>query len=103
MAEAADAFGCMPSQKLVKVQLPLALPTIMAGVIQTIMLALRACMFTNTPDEHFLLDRLPDPQVILVSSCSGHGYKLRYGAILGPSSAVPCDPPQSDRRQQPVA
>ena len=38
--EAADAFGSSSWQKLVKVQLPLALPTIMAGVNQTIMMAL---------------------------------------------------------------
>lgn len=38
--EAARAFGCTPWQMLVKVQLPLAAPTIMAGVNQTLMLAL---------------------------------------------------------------
>lgn len=38
--EAADAFGTSKSQKLIKVQLPLALPTIMAGINQTIMMAL---------------------------------------------------------------
>ncbi|MGR9389793.1 ABC transporter permease [Rhizobium leguminosarum] len=38
--EAADAFGTSSSQKLFKVQLPLALPTIMAGINQTIMMAL---------------------------------------------------------------
>lgn len=38
--EAADAFGTSDSQKLLKVQLPLALPTIMAGINQTIMMAL---------------------------------------------------------------
>lgn len=38
--EAADAFGSSGWQKLVKVELPLALPTIMAGVNQTIMMAL---------------------------------------------------------------
>jgi glycine betaine/proline transport system permease protein len=38
--EAADAFGSTRSQKLFKVQLPLAIPTIMAGINQTIMLAL---------------------------------------------------------------
>ena len=38
--EAADAFGSSEWQRLVKVQLPLALPTIMAGVNQTIMMAL---------------------------------------------------------------
>ena len=38
--EAADAFGADRKQKLFKVQLPLALPTIMAGINQTIMMAL---------------------------------------------------------------
>ncbi len=40
MIEASDAFGSTPMQKLRKVQLPLATPTIMAGVNQTIMLSL---------------------------------------------------------------
>lgn len=40
LIEAADAFGSTPRQKLFKVQLPMAVPTIMAGVNQTIMLAL---------------------------------------------------------------
>lgn len=38
--EAATAYGVSPWQKLVNVQLPLALPNIMAGVNQTIMMAL---------------------------------------------------------------
>ncbi len=40
VVEAAIAFGSTPNQLLFKVQLPLALPTIMAGVNQCIMLAL---------------------------------------------------------------
>ena len=40
LVEVADAFGSTPGQKLFKVQLPVALPTIMAGVNQCIMLAL---------------------------------------------------------------
>ncbi len=40
LIEAADAFGSSPRQKLFKLQLPLATPTIMAGVNQTVMLAL---------------------------------------------------------------
>lgn len=40
LIEAADAFGSTTSQKLFKVQLPLATPTIMAGINQSIMLAL---------------------------------------------------------------
>lgn len=38
--EAADAFGSSNWQRLTKVQLPLALPTVMAGINQTIMMAL---------------------------------------------------------------
>ena len=38
--EAADAFGSSSWQKLKDVQMPLALPTIMAGINQTIMMAL---------------------------------------------------------------
>ena len=38
--EAANAFGMSPRQKLVQVEIPLALPNIMAGVNQTIMMAL---------------------------------------------------------------
>ncbi len=38
--EATDAFGSSRWQRLVKAELPLALPTIMAGINQTIMMAL---------------------------------------------------------------
>jgi len=38
--EAGQAFGCTPTQLLVKVQIPNALPSIMAGINQTIMLSL---------------------------------------------------------------
>ena len=35
------------------------------------------CMYTNTPDEHFVIDLHPDhPQVSFASPCSGHGYKF---------------------------
>lgn len=40
LIEAADAYGASRRQKLFKVQLPIALSTIMAGINQTIMLAL---------------------------------------------------------------
>lgn len=40
LIEAADAFGASRGQKLFKVQLPMAMPTIMAGINQTIMLSL---------------------------------------------------------------
>jgi len=40
LVEVADAFGTTPMQKLMKVELPVAIPTIMAGVNQCIMLSL---------------------------------------------------------------
>lgn len=40
LIEAARSFGSSPRQMLFKVQLPLAMPTIMAGINQTLMLAL---------------------------------------------------------------
>jgi sarcosine oxidase len=35
------------------------------------------CLYTNTPDEHFVIDTLPeDERVIVASPCSGHGFKF---------------------------
>jgi sarcosine oxidase len=35
------------------------------------------CMYTNTPDEHFVIDLYPGHrQVSFASPCSGHGYKF---------------------------
>lgn len=40
-------------------------------------LSLKMCMFTNTPDEHFILDLHPDyPQVAIAAGFSGHGFKF---------------------------
>ena len=47
---------------------------------------LTTCIFTNTPDEHFIVDALPDaPQVLVVSPCSGHGYK--FCSVIGEIAA----------------
>lgn len=40
------------------------------------------CMYTNTPDFHFLIDTHPNsPQVIIASPCSGHGFK--FSSVIG--------------------
>jgi sarcosine oxidase len=49
-------------------------------------LTLKGCMYTVTPDEHFVVDRFADaPQVIVLSPCSGHGYK--FCSVLGEVAA----------------
>ncbi len=40
-------------------------------------LMLKACMFVNSPDEHFIIDTLPEtPSVSVAAGFSGHGYKF---------------------------
>jgi sarcosine oxidase len=42
----------------------------------------RTCLYTNTPDGHFLVGRHPvHAQVVLASPCSGHGFK--FATALG--------------------
>ncbi len=46
-----------------------------------------ACPYTNTPDGDFLIQRAPSiPGVLLVSACSGHGFK--HSAGLGEAVAA---------------
>jgi sarcosine oxidase len=40
-------------------------------------LAMGTCLFTNTPDEHFIIDRMPGhPEVVIAGGFSGHGFKF---------------------------
>jgi sarcosine oxidase len=40
-------------------------------------LAMKVCLFTNTPDEHFLIDLVPgEPRVVIGGGFSGHGFKF---------------------------
>lgn len=61
LVEVADAFGATPVQKLIKVELPVALPTIMAGVNQCIMLALSMTVIAS------------------MIGAGGLGYQVLYG------------------------
>lgn len=50
--------------------------------IDTAPVAAAVCMYTNTPDENFLIDFHPaHPQVLLASICSGHGFK--FSSVMG--------------------
>jgi sarcosine oxidase len=43
---------------------------------------LETCLFTNSPDEHFIIDTLPDhPQIVVGAGFSGHGFKL--SSVIG--------------------
>ena len=44
------------------------------------------CLYANTPDGHFVIDRHPEhPRVLILSACSGHGFKFSsaVGEIAG--------------------
>jgi sarcosine oxidase len=45
-------------------------------------MSLVACLFTNAPDNHFIIDLHPEyPQVSFASACSGHGFK--FASVVG--------------------
>jgi sarcosine oxidase len=45
-------------------------------------LSMKACMFTNTADDHWILDTLPDmPQVSIAAGFTGHGFKM--ASVIG--------------------
>ncbi|MSV35981.1 MAG: N-methyl-L-tryptophan oxidase [Bryobacterales bacterium] len=45
-------------------------------------MAMRTCLFTNSPDEHFILDAHPEfPQVAIAAGFSGHGFK--FASVVG--------------------
>ncbi len=51
----------------------------LAGVAPRVMAA-ATCLYTNTPDKGFIIDEHPDmPGVLVVSACSGHGFKHSLG------------------------
>jgi len=45
----------------------------------------RVCLYTNTPDHHFIIDRVADGRVVLLSPCSGHGFK--FASAIGEIAA----------------
>ena len=44
--------------------------------------AAKTCLYTMTPDHHFIIDRHPGaPNIIIASPCSGHGFK--FAPVIG--------------------
>ncbi|MDE0449908.1 MAG: FAD-dependent oxidoreductase [Spirochaetaceae bacterium] len=71
------------------------LPALAAGTV----VEGRSCLYTNTPDDHFLVDRVPGSERIFVAGGgSGHGFK--FGGALGPvivDAVEDCPNPLGDR------
>lgn len=45
-------------------------------------MAMKTCLFTNSPDEHFILDLHPEtPRVSIAAGFSGHGFK--FSSVIG--------------------
>jgi sarcosine oxidase len=54
-----------------------ALSTLLPDVARAPVRESAVCLFTNTPDLHFVIDVHPAyPRVVLSSACSGHGFKF---------------------------
>lgn len=49
-------------------------------------MGLQTCIYTNTPDHHFVIDRLPNhSEVVIAGGFSGHGYK--FASVVGEIAA----------------
>ena len=57
----------------------------LAGVTARVLRS-EACLYTSTPDSFFVIDAHPAmPRVLVVSACSGHGFK--HSAAIGEAAA----------------
>jgi sarcosine oxidase len=55
------------------------------GVTRHVVRAIE-CTYTNTPDQHFAIGPHPDdPRIVIVSACSGHGFK--FAPVIGDIAA----------------
>lgn len=60
------------------------LETVMPGAGGRLLEA-RVCLYTNTPDHHFIIDWLDRDRVLVLSPCSGHGFK--FASAIGEIAA----------------
>ena len=67
------------------------LATILPALRHAPLARIDSCVYDVSPDEHFILDRLPnDPRVVIATGLSGHGFK--FGLLLGELlSSLLCD------------
>ncbi|SFB78986.1 sarcosine oxidase [Halobiforma haloterrestris] len=75
-----DAFEREPTQADERLLREFAEEYFPAGAGPT--MRMETCLFSNTPDEDFVLDTLPDhPQVTVGAGFSGHGFK--FASVVG--------------------
>lgn len=60
------------------------LETVMPGAGGRLLSA-RVCLYTNTPDRHFIVDWIEGGRALVLSPCSGHGFK--FAAAIGEIAA----------------
>jgi sarcosine oxidase len=64
-------------ERIIRQRLAEALPLLDGRLLHA-----ETCLYTMTPDEHFVIDTHPDfPQVVLAAGFSGHGFK--FASVLG--------------------
>ncbi len=69
-------------QQTVALEAQRRLPALTDRVVKS-----QVCMYTNTPDEDFILDWFPGShRIFIVSGCSGHGFK--FTPLLGEIAAA---------------
>jgi sarcosine oxidase len=71
-----DRSVSVPDETVIRAALADHLP----AVNQRMRIA-KTCLYTLTPDGHFLIDHIGSPHIILVSACSGHGFK--FAPVIG--------------------
>ena len=56
----------------------------------------KVCMYTNSPDGNFVIDRLLEAPVVYASACSGHGFKFAsaIGELLAEMATADATAPQ---------
>ena len=67
-----DAKVSPPDEAAIRAPLGEFLPTANGAMRDA-----QTCLYTMTPDETFIIDRVPEsPHVVIASPCSGHGFKF---------------------------
>lgn len=82
MVDPEEAPGVTPNDlRPVRVFLRRRIPRANGRVVSS-----TTCLYTNTPDQHFVLDSHPRAEnVLVVSPCSGHGFK--FASVIGEAVA----------------